>query len=265
MACPSWSVTVTHQVVLGLAAAARARSRASHGSTGPSPGISPGRSASSSRVTSGTVRCSRPANPAGTAPPAGHGRGRIRGRGPDPPVAGRRVPDARRSPGRRSAAPPGRFRRAAAGVPCAVPLPTPAPASCPAGRGAAGGGAGVLVQQQVEVGAGPQLIHATRPARPSSAAAPTQVIRWSAASTSAGGSSRPASAAFPRVLRPPLHPGVLRRLLPPLPRLLRRDLHHRPGDRGAQPARGQPPRPVQHLAPRRRGLRRGPAPRWPGR
>src|SRR5689334_22954212 len=43
-ACPCPSVTVTHQVVFGLRAAAAVRSRASHGSTGPMPGISPGRS-----------------------------------------------------------------------------------------------------------------------------------------------------------------------------------------------------------------------------
>ena len=62
-AWPCWSVTVTHHVVLGLRAAASARSRASHGSIGPMPGISPGRSARSSKVTSGTVSVARPANP----------------------------------------------------------------------------------------------------------------------------------------------------------------------------------------------------------
>src|SRR5262249_50369763 len=44
-ACPCSSVTVTHQVVFGFCAAATARSRASHGSTGPSPDSSPGRPA----------------------------------------------------------------------------------------------------------------------------------------------------------------------------------------------------------------------------
>ncbi len=38
MACPSWSVTVTHHVDRGLRAAAAARSRARAGSTGPIPG-----------------------------------------------------------------------------------------------------------------------------------------------------------------------------------------------------------------------------------
>ena len=40
MARPCWSVTVTHQVVFGLPAAAFARSRPSHGSIGP-PGHTP--------------------------------------------------------------------------------------------------------------------------------------------------------------------------------------------------------------------------------
>ena len=56
------------------------------------------------------------------------------------------------------------------------------------------------------------------------------------------------------VLGPPLHPGVLRRVLPPLLRLLRRDVHDRLGDRVAQPARGQPVRPAQHLLLRGPGL-----------
>src|SRR5271165_7252979 len=71
MAWPCSSVTVKHQVVLGLAAEARARSRASHGSTGPRPGISPGRSANSSKVASGMVRWLRPVNPAGITPDPG--------------------------------------------------------------------------------------------------------------------------------------------------------------------------------------------------
>ena len=41
-ACPCSSVTVTHHVVFGFRAAAVTRSRASHGSTGPSPASSPG-------------------------------------------------------------------------------------------------------------------------------------------------------------------------------------------------------------------------------
>src|SRR6185437_2433950 len=84
-ACPCWSVTVTHQVVFGLRAAAAARSRASHGSTGPIPASSPGRSARPVTVASGTVRVTRPANPA--APCAGPaGAGGVPGPpGPDPP------------------------------------------------------------------------------------------------------------------------------------------------------------------------------------
>src|SRR5690242_4306467 len=66
---PRLSVTDRHHDVVGFAALAAARSRASHGSTGPRPGSSPGRSASPSKVASGTVRWFRPANPAGNGPP----------------------------------------------------------------------------------------------------------------------------------------------------------------------------------------------------
>ena len=45
-----------------------------------------------------------------------------------------------------------------------------------------------------------------------------------------------------------LHPGILSRGLPALLRLLRGGLDDRAGDRGAQPAGGQPGRPVQHLS-----------------
>ena len=58
------------------------------------------------------------------------------------------------------------------------------------------------------------------------------------------------------VLGPPLHPREPRRRPPPLPRGLRRDLQHRAGQRGPQPARGQPPGPAQDLRPRPPGLRR---------
>jgi len=50
----------------------------------------------------------------------------------------------------------------------------------------------------------------------------------------------------PGVLGPPLHPGVPGGLLAAFARLVRCDLHHRAGDRGPQPARGQPPRAVEH-------------------
>src|SRR2546429_334514 len=66
---PRLSVTDRHHEVFGFAAEAVARSRASHGSTGPSPGISPGRSARPSKVATGTVRWLRPANPPGNGPP----------------------------------------------------------------------------------------------------------------------------------------------------------------------------------------------------
>ncbi|HTQ93682.1 MAG TPA: hypothetical protein VMK84_29725 [Streptosporangiaceae bacterium] len=64
-------MTVTHHVVFELYAAAAARSRASHGSTGPRPASSPGRSARRVRVASGAVSVTWPANPAGTALLAG--------------------------------------------------------------------------------------------------------------------------------------------------------------------------------------------------
>ncbi len=83
------------------------------------------------------------------------------------------------------------------------------------------------------------------PARLSSCA--QAVIRWSAASTSSGGSSRPISAALPESSAHRSTRASLTAALAPLPRLLRGDLHHRAGDRGAQPARGQPGGPVQHL------------------
>ena len=88
MAWPCSSVTVTHHVVPGFCAAARARSRASAGSTGPMPGISPGRPARSVRVASGTVRVTRPANPPGAAPAAGPPAGNR----PDRPDPARRLP-----------------------------------------------------------------------------------------------------------------------------------------------------------------------------
>jgi hypothetical protein len=58
----------------------------------------------------------------------------------------------------------------------------------------------------------------------------------------------------PRRLRPPLHPGHPGRMLPPPPRLARVHFHHRAGDRGAQPGRGQRPGPAQDQVLRRLGL-----------
>src|ERR1700683_5043758 len=59
----------------------------------------------------------------------------------------------------------------------------------------------------------------------------------------------PGQPRIPRRLRPPFQPRLLSRLLPAFLRLLRRDLHHRPGDRGGQPGRGQPPRPLPPAPP----------------
>jgi hypothetical protein len=71
------------------------------------------------------------------------------------------------------------------------------------------------------------------------------VIRSSAARTWSGGQLPVGQGGVAGVLGPPLHPGELRRGLPSFPRLLWGGLHHRAGDRGTQPARGQPGRPVQ--------------------
>ena len=209
-AWPCWSVTVTHHVVLGLAAAAAARSRASQGSTGPCPPSSPGRSASPAAVPSGTVSVTRPANP----PPAPAG------------------------PHRAAAAPP------------------PHAASCAGVAGVPGprvAGAGVLAEDQVQERAGAQLVHpAVQPRLLQLARPPADplvrgqhLIRRQLPAHQRGVAG---------VLGPPLHPGELRRGLPPLPRRLRGDLDHRPGERGAQPARGQPPGPVQDLGLHRPGF-----------
>ena len=80
IACPYWSVTVRHQVVLGLAAAARARSRASHGSTGPAPGSPPAGPPAPARWPAGrSGAAARRTRPAAARPRRSHGRGRIRG------------------------------------------------------------------------------------------------------------------------------------------------------------------------------------------
>ena len=103
MAWPWLPVTVRHHVVLGLRAAAAARSRASHGSTGPRPDSSPGRPARPVRVASGTVRVTRLANPAGAAPGT-PGGGSRRGGSPCPGAGpGRRGRGSR--PSRRPARP----------------------------------------------------------------------------------------------------------------------------------------------------------------
>src|SRR5262249_8918176 len=116
IAWPCSSVTVTHQVLLGLAAAAVARSRASQGSMGPSPASSPGRSARPVMVASGTVRVTRPANAAGVA--GGDGASESPGPGPPEPAL-------------------------------------------PASVCVAVAGARILAQEQVQVGASTQLVHAT--------------------------------------------------------------------------------------------------------
>jgi hypothetical protein len=102
-------------------------------STGPMPGISPGRSASSSRVASGTITVIRPANPPGAARPGA--RRTCRGLLARPRRLGHR---GRRRPGRRRADPavrcrPGRRRPGRDASPCRA-----------AGQGKRGPGAGLL-------------------------------------------------------------------------------------------------------------------------
>ena len=206
-AWPCWSVTVTHQVVLGLRAAAAARSRASHGSTGPSPDSSPGRSARPAAVPSGTVSVTWPANPP-AAPPAGP------------------------APGGCCAAPP----------------------SCASGvRGLGGAGAGVFAEDQVQEGAGAQLIHAAlQPGFAQLAGPPADLLVGGQYLIGRQFAAHQGGVAG--VLGPPFYPGRLGRGLPPLPGLARRDFHHRAGQRGAQPARGQLPGPAQDLGLHRLGL-----------
>jgi len=120
------------------------------------------------------------------------------------------------------------------------------------GRRAVLTGPGVLAQDQVQERAGAQLIHAalqpgplqlTRPAGDPLIRGQHLVGRQLAAHQ--GGVAG--------VLGPPLHPRELRRGLPPLLRLLRRDFHHGAGGRGAQPAGGQPSGPAEDLGLHRPG------------
>ena len=113
-------------------------------------------------------------------------------------------------------------------------------------RGLGGAGTGVLTEHQVQEGAGAQLIHAAlQPGR-------AQLTRPPADPLIRG--QHPVRRQLPAhqrgvagILGPPLHPREPRRGLPPLPRLARRDLHHRPRQRGPQPAGGQPPGPARDL------------------
>ena len=120
-------------------------------------------------------------------------------------------------------------------------------------RGPGGAGPGVLAEDQVEEGAGAQLVHpAVQPGLLELARPPADpLVRGQHL---IGRQLPPHQRRVARVLGPPLHPREPRRGLPPLPRLLRGDLDHRPGDGRAQPARGQPPGPVQHLGLGRPGF-----------
>src|SRR5690348_1556444 len=109
-----------------------------------------------------------------------------------------------------------------------------------------GAGAGILAQQQVQVGAGADLVRtAVQPGGlqfPGPGGDPVvdrqDLVRGQLAARQRGVTG---------VLGPPLHPGELRRGLAPLPRLVRSNFHDGAGDGGAQAAGGQPPGPVQHL------------------
>ena len=119
-------------------------------------------------------------------------------------------------------------------------------------------GPGVHAEQYVQEGPGPQRIHAAVQPGLAQLLGPRgdplvggQHLR--------GRQFPPGQPRVPRSLGPPLHPGLLRRVLPALLRLIRRDLHDRPGDRGPQPGRGQRPGLAQHHAPPRPGPPPGPA------
>ena len=113
-------------------------------------------------------------------------------------------------------------------------------------RGPGRAGPGVRAEDQVEEGAGAQLVHAAvQPGLLQLAGPPADpliggqhLIRGEFAAHQRGVAG---------VLGPPLHPREPGRRLTPLPGLAWRGLHHRPGHRGPQAAGGQPPGPVQDL------------------
>ena len=138
---PCWSVTVTHQVVAGLAAAAVAIARAMSASRGPKPGASPGWSARPSRVARGIVRLIRAAGPVLPAGPAligGRAAFPHRTVVPAPAVPGRAAPAGVPAPGRPAPRPGwGRWLRRRSRL---FPMPTGpdhgwAAQARPAGRG----------------------------------------------------------------------------------------------------------------------------------
>ena len=113
-------------------------------------------------------------------------------------------------------------------------------------RGRVGGGRGtrIGVEEQVEVGAGAQLVRAAlEPGRLQLLSPPVDpLIRGQ----DLGGRELAAGqGGVAAVLTPALDPGVAGRFLSPLAGFIRGDLHDGVGDRGPQPARAQPPGPAQ--------------------
>jgi len=103
---------------------------------------------------------------------------------------------------------------------------------------------GVAAEDDVQVGAGPELVHVAVQARLLQLLGPPRNAL--VGGQDVGGRQFPAGqAGVPGVLGPAFHPGVFRAVLAPLGCLVRGDLDDRALDRGPQPARGQPPGPVQ--------------------
>ena len=220
----------------GFREAARARSRAKAGSTGPRPETSPGRSARPSMVARVTVRLMQPVNPAGSTLavggiPGSPGSGGDPPRGPSGPPPGQSArirPVAART-----------FGPAVPGVPAGLPLPgSPLPGwslpgwplpgarfwlpvpSWVGGPRRGGGGAGVPAEHDVHVRQGPELVHVPVQARFLQLLRPPRdpLVRGQ----HVGGGQFPAhQRGVAGIFRPPLDPGVSPGFLAPLDRLVR--------------------------------------------
>ena len=218
-ACPCSSVTVTHHVDLGFVARGGGEGR------GPATGR-PG-----------------PARPARRAGPTGRPRCRA-GRSGYPAGELARRPAAGPGPGRdlRRERHPGRGARGAVGPVVPVVPVVPVPGGRGGGSPCRGPGSGRR---------GRAARPCRRPARPCSACARPPADLLVRGQHLVGRQFPAHQGGVAGVLGPPLDPGGPPRL-PPFLALCRRDLHHRPGQRGAQPGRGQPPGPARDL---RLGLR----------
>ena len=195
----------SHQVDRAVRAAAAARSRARSGSRGPMPGISPGRSARPSRVTQGDGEVERPGEPGRDHP------GQRPGQAP-----------ASRAPATRPAIRTGAAVRAGAAV--VAGLGVVAGVAVFARSAVLGAGlllvrvpqrAGVDAEQDVQEGAGPEQVHAAVQARLAQLPGPPGDPLISGQHL--GRRQLPAGQArVPGRLGPPLHPRLLRPMLPAL-------------------------------------------------